>query len=329
MSYMFDYTKLVYRPDLCLKWLYGKWDELPVWTVEVSPTTRCNLHCPYCPFKPWQKASHNDLFARGVPEGLKFEERPPYSVSIAGEGEPLLAPNLEAFVLGVLAEKKIPYGVTSNGTAKLPRWLKKYPPVWFRVSCHEQAGKVAETLLNLPDQTTKGVVFVATRKNFNWIKRVIPHLKHADYISIKPIRPDPALGDTSELELTEAQEQELLLQQGVFKQVHVYANSFKAKWLGEKPRACYAFWAYCFITAKGDVYTCAQDAIADVRKAANVKHNSWPTVMHKRIQLLLPDSPEQLGPSTDRCVVPCRLHASNLYLQEVKWPSPSLHLQFL
>jgi len=91
-------------------------------TIQIEPTSKCNLRCPAC-----SHAREKDAGRHLVKEDFKkiLDRLPwtPKSITLSGIGEPLISPHFFSLV-DILAERKIRCVLYTNGTLLTPRTRK-------------------------------------------------------------------------------------------------------------------------------------------------------------------------------------------------------------
>ena len=133
-----DNQKLIYHPNRIASWLKG--DPIVPIYVEISPTSFCNQACVFCGLDFITKKSMvnaKELISKFKPMkklGIK-------SVMFAGEGEPLMHPNILALVKAAKASG-LDVAMTTNGSLLTPKLGRALLPflTWLRISfngCYE------------------------------------------------------------------------------------------------------------------------------------------------------------------------------------------------
>ncbi len=208
-AYNFDGHKLIYHPGRVHEFL-SQGDCFPLY-MEISPVGRCNHRCLFCAYDfigyPNRKLE-TDLMRKLLEElaatGLK-------SVLFAGEGEPLLHPDLPHLVQHAKSNG-IDVGIFTNGQLLTPEKAERIIPfltflrfsfnggtreVYARV--HQVDPKAYDTVLAALHQavaikhkhgvaTTIGVQFVVIPENLSSLVEAAAVVKSAgaDYFAIKP-----------------------------------------------------------------------------------------------------------------------------------------------
>jgi GTP 3',8-cyclase len=132
-----DGHKLHLHPDATSKWLSGKGQEVFPIYVEVSPVGHCNHRCTFCAVDyigyvnrriptPILKSAITNMAVHGVK-----------SIMYAGEGEPLLHPDIGE-VIEWTGRNGIDVGITTNAIALTPKFLDRalVHCSWIKISCN-------------------------------------------------------------------------------------------------------------------------------------------------------------------------------------------------
>jgi len=174
--------------------------------VQICPTNRCNLDCPFC-----------SCARRNEQEELKLEELKEIvdiclalgtqAITLAGGGEPLLHPDINEF-LEYCSERKIPVGLVTNGNL-LERLKQKASKAirWCRISYGDGRNDwdkfkdtVTNTVARFP-QIDWGLSYIVT-ENPNLIAQ-INVVELANRLMFTHIRFSPDLYNPEKVDLNE------------------------------------------------------------------------------------------------------------------------------
>jgi len=135
-----DSHKLIYHPGRVLEWM-KRGDVYPIY-AEISPTNACNQNCSFCALSFCRKKTaylSKQILLKAISEMAKLGVK---SIMYAGEGEPLLHPDIEEIVIKT-KEAGLDVAITTNGVLADTLNLKKVVPClsWIRISIDAGTGK--------------------------------------------------------------------------------------------------------------------------------------------------------------------------------------------
>ena len=341
-----DSHKLLYHPEAVGKWLAG--DIIYPITVELTPTSACNHRCVFCAFD-YQNYQPVFLEKDIIVNNLKMlHERGTRAVVIAGEGEPLLHPDIISMV-EELKSAGLDLAMSSNGVQltreKTERILANFSWVRFSVSAADpdiydsiHRGKKGDVLRameniayaaewkkknNLP--TTLGIQMLLIPEN---IEEVLPLARAAkkagvDYFSVKPYSHHPkslnnlpeGFSYTAFLEV----EKELQSMNDNNFMIAFRANSMNRK---EQKERSYTgcpglpFWA--FIAASGDVYGCSAFIGDEDFHYGNLHEKDIVDIWEGEPKLSIVSNAQNMN--TGKCRELCRLDEMNSFLDRLRFP---------
>lgn len=293
--YTIDGQKLCYHRDRVEKWSNAKtWQEArkiyPIY-LEVSPFGACNHRCEFCGVK--SLGYKNDRIGKEV-LSLRLEEVGRLgvrSIMYAGEGEPLLHPDI-AEIVSRTKSAGIDVAFTTNGV-----FLEKIFPVlgdisWIKVSINAGTPDTYEIIHGAKDgdfekvlgnikkavqikrkkgySFTIGAQIIVLPENENEILLLARKLSAvgADYLVVKPYSPHPLEGEGAIDIKTLGYDKPGFLLSLEWARCHVSSKNFKVivrdnafrNVVNEEEHydRCLSvpfFWGY--ITAQGDVYSCS------------------------------------------------------------------------
>lgn len=347
-----DSHKLFYHPKAVSEWLEGK-TIYPI-TVEVSPSGACNFRCIFCAFDYLGYATNflsKELLLNTFQEMSSKGTR---AIVLAGEGEPLLNPDL----VEVISQRDsycLDLSVVSNGllfskdfyqeTLHQLRWVR------FSVNAgtdhthqkihHSKPGDFQKIVKNIGEavqwkdsqklSTTIGIQLLMIPENS---KEVISLAKIAselgvDYFTVKPYSQHP-LSINKGVEAPFYEE---------FGEIHEELRSFETKdfhiafredsMKKKGKRKLYSrclglpFWAY--IDAKANVWACIS-YVGDPRFLyGNLHESSFSQIWEGEQRKKVLDYVQSMDITP--CRELCRLDQINEYLNELKFPSD--HVNFI
>ncbi len=352
-NFRIDSHKLIFHVDRVNDWLKGE-NICPVY-LEVALSGSCNHRCIFCAldYLKYKRvfldgAALKSMIKQASLMGVK-------SVMYAGEGEPLLYPDISGAVK-YTKQQGIDVAITSNGvllrediSEKILSFLS-----WIRISLnagkrktyalvHRTRAEDFDTVLkNLASavkirnknklNTAIGVQLLLIPENVKEIFILAGLLKNigVDYLTIKPYSQHPLSGSRVDpafkckdyaylgKKLQEAADSDFK----IFFRSDTIARLDKSK----DYRQCLGlpFWAY--VDATGDVYACSAFLGKKEFVYGNIcKQNFKDIIKSKRRNDIIKNTGTKLNVNTCRQV--CRLDKINSYLWELKNPGP--HVNFI
>ncbi len=312
-DYAIDGQKLCHHKGRLISWLEATtWEEAkeiyPIY-MEISPFGACNHRCTFCGVKSLRES--NDLM-EGKVLVSRLKEMGSLgvkSIMYAGEGEPLLHPNIVEIV-SKTKEAGIDVAFTTNGV-----FLEKIFPVlgsisWIKVSINAgtndtyakihkaKGGDFAKVLQNIKKAVLKkrkhsykctiGAQIVVLPDNHSEILELANSLwkAGAEYLVVKPYSPHPLEGKgVFSIKKLGYEEQGFLESLAWLKDYfssktfnlivreNAFKNVLKEDRIYDRCFSTPFFWAY--ITSQGDVYSCSV-FIGDERfKLGNIYEQSF------------------------------------------------------
>lgn len=358
-KYGIDGHKMHYHVDKLASWMgENKKDVFPVY-VEISPVGHCNHRCTFCAVDYLgYKVRSLDINRMHVIlcDMGKHEIR---SIMWAGEGEPLLHPELYRMI-NWASDFKIDNAITTNGVALTEKFLERCGKniSWIKVSLNagtkedyinvhkakdQDWDKVWENLstANLLRKRYKwpltiGVQAVLLPENRENIKTLVllAKAKELDYVVIKPYsqHKKSLTRDYESVNYDTTEYNTILLELENMStdntKVIVRHNAIEVKKEGiQRYHKCYAtpyFWAY--IMSTGDVYGCSAYLADDKFRYGNINTELFSSIWlgNKRIESIDYIS-NKLNISD--CRLNCRMDKVNQYLHELKYPG--IHRNFI
>jgi GTP 3',8-cyclase len=348
-----DGHKLHYHPGRLKEWLDGK-TVYPVY-IENSPSGACNHRCRFCAldFMGYQRRFLDwDIFRDRLTE---MGERGVKSMMHAGEGEPLLHPNLEEMMQHGKA-CGIDQALSTNGVLLDPSRAEKILPhaEWIRISLdagtpdtyamlhRTQARDFDQVLENLAAaarmrtaagwRCTLGVQMLLP-ENRGEIRTLAVRARDAgaDYLAIKPYSQHPKSGNTAYRDIRYAED--LALQEAAEQmsapgfQVIFRANAMR-KWDAPARDYCRClalhFWTH--IDAGGFVWACSMYMNDADFLLGNIHEEPFRAIWEgERRAKVMKRVAEELD--ARQCRVNCRMDEVNRYLHDLR--NPPDHVNFI
>ena len=353
-QFRIDSHKLHLHPDRVADWSAGK-NVYPIY-MEMSPAGACNHRCNFCgvDFMGYQNRKlQMGMLERLMPELGRLGLR---SVMFAGEGEPLLHPEI-ARITELTKASGIDASFTTNATLLKPELSARLLPVtsWIKVSInagtaetyaaiHKTKPADFDRVLNnlraavaLRKQhgytCSLGMQLVLLPENRGEAERLaaIAHEIGVDYLVVKPYSQHTQGLATLHRGVRYDKDQELFARLEAMStddfKVVARLNTMR-KWDNqERPyKVCQAlpFWSY--IDAGGSVWGCSVYMRDDRFAYGNVNEESFQAIWEgERRKKSLDFTHNQLDISG--CRQNCRMDEVNRYLWELKHPGP--HVNFI
>lgn len=358
--FLIDSHKLQYHPERVAQWINAKTisqklEVFPIY-VEVSPVGHCNHRCTFCAvdyigYKP--RSIAKQVLIRAIGEMHISDVK---SVMFAGEGEPLLHPDIAEIVEKSNKVYRMDLAFTTNGVL-----LNKIIPVldcikWIKISIN--GGEATYAKIHKAKEGDWQKVWqnieraVAHRRDHNLscaigaqtvilpdnladIPGLVRHAKNAgcDYIVLKPYSQHKSSETTTYADVKYNQEsfREIIseAQQYSTDKFKVIARlNAMEDWdnAAHTYHTCNAtpyFWAY--IMATGDVYSCSAYLLNDKFNLGNINSTSFYDIWTgpRRRQHLV----EMESLDISQCRVNCRMNQANKFLSDVK--TGNLHENFI
>jgi len=353
-NYLFDGHKLHYQVKR-LDDFITKGDCYPLY-MEISPVGSCNHRCVFCaydfighPNRKLETGRYLELIDELSECGIK-------SLLYAGEGEPLLHPDIDRFVVHA-KEKNIDVGMFTNGQLLKRELAEKILPslTFMRFSfsggseenyarIHGVAAGTFEKVIQnikaavqikeaLKLDLDIGAQYVLLPENLPFLLEAVAQLKDAgvDYFAIKPFVQQSASQNYQMKEQLSLEVIGTILDKAeAFSDGHfnVIARRESFAEYGKRGyRHCYGTSFISVLNSAGDISSCLPYWEQDEFVYGNIYKNSFREIWHgekrKKIKSYLENRLD-----TGSCPPNCRPHAINEYLYELKNPSIK-HLNFI
>lgn len=144
-----DHHKLIYHPERLVEWLKNG-DCFPIY-VEIGPTNRCNHQCTFCALD-WLQKQPQDINTDVLQNALKnMATIGVKSVMFGGEGEPLMHPDIDKFII-CAHDVGLDVALTTNGRFLDDQRLQRILPylTWIRVSLDAGTVQTHQKIHNSP-----------------------------------------------------------------------------------------------------------------------------------------------------------------------------------
>jgi radical SAM protein with 4Fe4S-binding SPASM domain len=345
-----DNHKLIYHPERVTEWLKTG-DCFPIY-VEVGLTNRCNHRCVFCALD-WFEKKYVDIDPAMMKRALhEMAECGVRSVMFAGEGEPLMHPDI-CDIVSCAKSEGLDVAITTNGVLFDREKLEKILPLlsWVRFSVdagtpgthkkiHRGGAKDFEKVLanvrkavaikkrdRLP--VVIGVQFLLIPDNLDDLVPFIERFKEigVDNVQVKPYSQHPLSKNRYAIEYSRYQGIEDTIREYESPGFQVIFRSQTAQRLMKKRDydICYGMPFFTLIEADGSIIPCMMfyknpefcfGNLNDQSFAAIWNGEKRKTVLHKLTKNTI-----------EHCRDGCRLDAINRYLSQLK--NPHAHVNFI
>jgi len=360
-KYFIDYHKIMYHPEILARWIssFNNWNVAkkiyPIY-VEISPSGICNHRCRFCAF---DYLGYNKGFADffNLKKAIKdMQKGGVKSISLSGEGEPLLHPQIKELIL-YIHSLKIDVALTTNGTYLKKELVQDILPAltWIKVSLdaglpkthfkiHRPAKEefleilenlkiAAEIRKKIKARCTLGGQLLLLEENYLEIEILAKKLKEIgfDYLAIKPY--SQHLKSINREYANIKYKKYLYLEKKVRKlndkkfKVIFRKHTFEKLFEKRPYKICHAvpfFWVH--LATNGDVYSCG-NFIGDERfKLGNYNEKSFKEIWEGEKRKKHWEFMEKKF-TTSQCRENCRMDEINRYLDRLK--NPPSHVNFI
>ena len=347
-----DGHKLHYHPERVSEWMAGK-TGYPVY-IEISPINACNHSCTFCALDH-VRSEYSSIDTRLLEERItEIAELGVKSVMYAGEGEPLLHPDIIR-ILSVTRSSNIDAAITTNGTGldKIDIEELLASLSWLRISIN--AGNAAayaqihncdtsdfdKVISNLRRtvsvrdksglKSTVGVQFLLLPENRESLSDLIKTVRDtgADYVIVKPYC-EHLLNTKSRynsIDYTDfiALDDELKSLSSEDCRVIFRRKSIEKSKLPREYDACCGLDFFSYIDSRGNLYPC-QAFIGDDRYImGNIHEARFEQIWNSKQRASVLELVASEFPS--KCRRLCRLDEINKYLWKLK--NPDKHINFI
>jgi len=353
-SYHLDGHKLMYHPERISEFLLNK-DCFPLY-MEISPVGSCNHRCIFCAYDyighPNRKLDTDKMIAfidQVAQSGLK-------SLLVAGEGEPLLHPDIGTFITHAKAAG-IDVGMFTNGELLDGDLAAEILPslTFIRFSFNggnaenyaaihkvkpKSFNRVLDNIRNAAEMKRReglsvdiGAQFVLLPENVRHLSEAVSALRDAgvEYLAAKPFIQLNRLQSYQMQERMQASEMKEIFEKaetagGQELKVVVRQKLFEAYGRRTYSR-CYGTSFISVLNSAGDIATCLPywDKAAFV--FGNIYASSFQEIWKSKNREQIKKRLEQ-ELNVSECPPHCRAHEINEYLFELKHPSLK-HINFI
>jgi len=345
-----DNHKLIYHPERVSQWLRNG-DCYPIY-IEIGPTNRCNHRCIFCALDWIDKKNQDinpDVLNRAFKEmaacGVK-------SIMFAGEGEPLLHPDICEFVTNAKVAG-LDIAMTTNGVLFTEDKIRKCLPhlSWLRFSLDAgtadthyrihrggkkdfdkilaNIGKAVEIKKQDGYQVVIGVQLLIISENFDEIIPFIKLLKGigVDNVQFKPYSQHPLSKNRYAVDLARMDQLAEDINdynddsfQVIFRQKSAH------RVVEEKPyNECYGQPFYALIAADGNIIPCNLYYTKSEFSYGNLNTETFSEIWQSKKRHDVIARINDIGIGT--CRRGCRLDPANRYLYDLKHPHH--HVNFI
>jgi len=346
-KFAIDSHKLFWHLDRVAAWQKNRLI-VPIY-LEISPVSYCNHACVFCGLD-FAHNEHLILNAGTLMDRIDQMARLGVkSIMFAGEGEPLLHPQLTDIVQHT-NKSGIDVSITTNGmNGNYQLWNNILPSLkWLRfsidaagpetyASVHGVSGTCfnrtlsslrnaleIKKLKNLP--VTIGVQFLMIRQNLADIEKAIGCYEEmgVDYLSFKPYSEHPQMlnksGFTYTCEMIEAVDKIVGMRSENSKIPIIYrkrATQAYAKGIHKYSSCCaIPFWGY--VSSKGDFYTCSVYLNDERFKVGNIYSDDMNSIFSGQRRKKSIDYAEYELDLGQECRLNCRMARINEFLDFLK-----------
>jgi len=351
MKFNLDSHKLHYHPSRVGEFL-EKGDNYPLY-MEISPVGSCNHRCLFCaydyigyPNRKLEKKRFLEFLQEVRSTGVK-------SMLYAGEGEPLMHPDIDDFIIKT-KELDIDVSMFTNGELLIKRLSDKAigsftflrfsvnggdDKTYKKIHKKDKFNEVIENIIYVKKlkrdnklDTTIGVQFVLLPENIDSIENLIKILKEIeiDYISIKPF----VLQNENQFYRNKGFDIDLY---SYFNELENYSNEkFKViarvnafkKYGKREYKHCYGCNFITVLDSGGNLISCLPYLGKEEYMYGNIYKNSFKEIWHSDKRKQVKDLLENKLDVQKVCPPNCRPNAINEYLYELKHPSIA-HVNFI
>lgn len=353
-NYIFDGHKLNYHIDRVNEFL-SSGDCFPLY-MEISPVGSCNHRCLFCAYDyighPNRKLE-TDKFLKFIDEISECGIR---SLLYAGEGEPLLHPEIDKFIVHS-KNRNIDVGMFTNGNLLKKELAEKilssliFIRFSFNGGTRENYSSIHQVKPEIFDRVVEnirasvrlreegnltvdiGAQFVLMPENRDFLVDAIKVLKDAgiDYFAIKPFVQQSSSQSYQMKEQFSIEEiKDLLDKAESYSDDGFRVIARRDSFIGYGKRGyrhCYGTSFISVLNSAGDIATCLPYWEREEFIFGNIYHNSfkdiWLGERRKKIKGFLEKELD-----VQKCPPNCRPNAINEYLFEIKNPSVR-HLNFI
>ena len=346
-DFLFDGHKLLWHLDRLAAWQNG--EIVPPIYIEISPVSYCNHKCVFCGLDFAQAESHllrADVMVKRLREMGQAGIR---SVMFAGEGEPLLHPEL-ATMVKTARDSGIDVSLTTNGSTGSPEtWQNLLPNLtWIRFSIDAATPNVYASVHGVTENSfdrtleslqaallvkqqmgldvTIGVQYLLVSENIDEVEEAIELFSRlgADYLCFKPYSEHPQMinknGFTYSTEIINKIDTIVTRHIGTCKTLLSFRKEATGIYAAGPGRIthCYAlpFWGY--ISSQGDFHTCSVYLNDERFNVGNLYQTSMQAIFEGEMRRASIAYAERELSAGHECRVNCRMARINEFLHHLK-----------
>jgi cyclic pyranopterin phosphate synthase len=332
-----DDSKLIWHLDRVHQWEIGTL-VAPIY-VEISPTNTCNQNCIFCGLdfaKGYTKLDTRILkkaIAGMSQSGIK-------SIMYAGEGEPLLHPDI-ADIVQHTNQKGIDVAIATNGSVTAVDWESlnkncKFIRFSFNAGTPSKYKEIHQTSKVMFGVVVQNIIhaiqlrttskyatqltmqYVALQENISDLHSFLhlcteigidlaiikPHSRHPQSLSQKECY--YSMQDIEHIDQVVSEHRQGL-------NIAYRRDSFMSYMKSETITECHAlpFWGY--ISSLGDFYTCSVNIDNEKFKVGNIYNDEMETILFGNKRQESCDAPD-----LSQCRINCRMASANRFLKMVK-----------
>lgn len=334
-KFRIDGHKLMYHPAEVAKWLNG--EAIGPIYVELSPVGYCNHRCTFCAVDYLGYKAHRIELGTMTRLAYEMAQAGVKSVMLAGEGEPLLHPDLEGIIC-VLHNAGLDIGITTNGVCIERLWSVLDKISWVKVSINggptsyegihkakrgdyikviNGIRRAVELRDKLGHKCTIGMQCVVLPDNVEDLMELgdVSTKIGADYIVFKPYSQHKKSKTTKYEKVKYDSMMEEMKKVASLYRTAIIRESTMDNWDRQEfdYNKCHAtpnFWAYVMST--GDVYTCSAYLGDERFKLGNIDQSSFKEIWFSKERRECARMMDTFDIS--ECRLNCRMNQCNKYL---------------
>ncbi len=342
-SYLIDGQKLLWHPERM-----SEWDKnrviAPIY-IELSPVSYCNHNCSFCGID-FLKRGHVNLDPKVfIPAIREFGKNGIKSMMIAGEGEPLLHPEIDTIIKETV-EAKIDVGLTTNGNPKDPNLFETILPklTWIKFSVDAGSNNTYSKIHGVKPQifdqvienikqvislknaknlsVTIGIQILLIDENINDLDTALELFTQLklDYIVLKSYSLHPQMIKKHDVVYSNnllTQIEEIISKFKASKVPIIFRkksfNTYTTQEISYQNCLALPFWGY--IASNGDFYTCSVHVGDDTFKAGNIYRDSVESILFGEKRKKSISFGEYELNTREKCRINCRMARINEFLQ--------------
>lgn len=337
---MIDSHKLMYHSDIISKWIKGE-SIYPI-HIEIAPSNGCNHRCIFCAYDftgYFKKFLNTKALLMTLKEAHEVGTK---SIMLAGEGEPLLHPEIKEIIKGA-RDIGLDIGLQTNGVLATKDFvdscIKDLSYIKFSVDAgkaktHKKIHrcsindfdtiisniKYAIEVRNSFNYSCKiGVQMLILNKNIREINKLIKILKNigVDYLVLKPLSRHPNMKSDIKT-VSKSKFKDLYNAYRNIPWIEVRLQTYEDIELNRCYNTCYGLDFLAWIDSSGDMYICSSFLGNKDYIYGNIYEKSFKEIWDNR---------KKFNIDVNKCRKGCRAEKINKYLWNIK--NPPLHKNFI